>query len=116
MAEHFFGQHKQQLQRRLGRAHLGRDLDDQPAQAALADNLQHRDYVQVLCGSLEHIAEAFAELDTHALEQVAPLTRTSRNSALQACIRALLRQEFAEPVTPPPSASAPAQAAPATVS
>jgi len=31
--EHFFGNEKQQLRRRVGRAHLGRDLEDQPAQA-----------------------------------------------------------------------------------
>jgi hypothetical protein len=32
--EHFFGHEKQHLRRRLGRANLGRDLEDQPAQAA----------------------------------------------------------------------------------
>jgi hypothetical protein len=44
--EHFFGAQKRKLRRRLGRAHLGRDLEDQPAQAALAANLQHPQYVQ----------------------------------------------------------------------
>jgi hypothetical protein len=39
VAEHLFGADKQKLQRRLGRANLGRDLEDQPAQAALASNL-----------------------------------------------------------------------------
>ena len=46
--EHFFGDEKQRLRRRLGRANLGRDLEDQPAQTALAANLRHPDYVRVL--------------------------------------------------------------------
>jgi hypothetical protein len=33
--EHFFGQEKHKLRRRLGRAHLARDLEDQPAQAGV---------------------------------------------------------------------------------
>ncbi len=66
--EHFFGDEKQRLRRRLGRAHLGRDLQDQPAQAALVANLRHPDYVRVLCGSLEHLPIAFAELDNQDLE------------------------------------------------
>ena len=32
-AEHFFSQAKRKLRRRLGRAHLGRDMQDQPAEA-----------------------------------------------------------------------------------
>ena len=46
VAECFFGRKKQQLRRRVGRAQLGRDLEDQPAQAALAENLNHADYVR----------------------------------------------------------------------
>ena len=45
VAEHFFAVAKQKLRRRLGRAHLGRDMQDQPAQAALAANLLCPDYV-----------------------------------------------------------------------
>ena len=36
VAEHFFATAKQKLRRRLGRAHLGRDMQDQPAQALAA--------------------------------------------------------------------------------
>lgn len=89
--EHFFGDEKQHLRRRLGRAHLGRDLQDQPAQAALAANLRHPDYVRVLCGSLDHLPTAFAELDEEELAQADPLSRTSRDSKLQMRIRALLK-------------------------
>jgi len=91
--EHFFGEEKQHLRRRLGRAHLGRDLEDQPAQAALAANLRHPDYVRVLCGSLDHLPIAFAELDEQALEQATPLSRSNRDTKLQQRIRALLKDE-----------------------
>jgi len=91
--EHFFGDEKQHLRRRLGRAHLGRDLQDQPAQAALAANLRHPDYVRVLCGSLEHLPVAFAELHGQELEQATPLSRTSRDSSLLQRIRARLKGE-----------------------
>jgi hypothetical protein len=91
--EHFFGHEKQHLRRRLGRANLGRDLEDQPAQAALAANLRHPDYVRVLCGSLDHLPTAFAELDARALEQSTPLSRSNRDSKLQQRIRGLLKGE-----------------------
>jgi len=93
IAEHFFGCEKQHLRRRLGRANLGRDLEDQPAQAALAANLRHPDYVQVLCGSLDRLPTAFAELDECALEHATPLSRSHRDSKLQHRIRALLKSE-----------------------
>jgi len=91
--EHFFGHEKQHLRRRLGRANLGRDLEDQPAQAALAANLRHPDYVRALCGSLDHLPIAFAELDKQALEQTTPLSRSNRDTKLQQRIRALLKDE-----------------------
>ncbi|MES9858545.1 MAG: hypothetical protein ABW166_18360 [Sedimenticola sp.] len=91
--EHFFGTEKQHLRRRLGRAHLGRDLEDQPAQAALAANLRHPDYVRVLCGSLERLPMAFAELDQQALALTTPLSRSNRDTPLLHRIRALLKDE-----------------------
>jgi len=39
MPEHFRGAEKRKLRRRLGRDHLGRDPQDQPAQVALTANL-----------------------------------------------------------------------------
>jgi len=91
--EHFFGDEKQHLRRRLGRANLGRDLEDQPAQAALAANLRHPDYIRVLCGSLDHLPMAFSELDKQALAQASPLSRNNRDAKLQQRIRALLKSE-----------------------
>ena len=91
--EHFFGDQKRKLRRRVGRAHLGRDLEDQPAQVALVANLQHTDYVRIVCGSLENLAPTFAELDEEALDQATPLSRDNRNSALLRTVRMLVKNE-----------------------
>lgn len=91
--EHFFGDQKQKLRRRVGRAHLGRDLEDQPAQVALVANLQHTDYVRIVCGSLENLAPTFAELDEEALDQATPLSRDNRDSALLRTVRMLVKNE-----------------------
>jgi len=93
VAEHFFGADKQKLRRRLGRANLGRDLQDQPAQAVLTANLHHRDYVRVLCGSLEHLPIAFAELDQVSRANATPLQRSNRDTRLLKRIKALLEDE-----------------------
>ncbi len=91
--EHFFGDEKQTLRRRVGRAHLGRDLEDQPAQVALVANLQHPDYVRVVCGSLENLATAFAELDEEAIKRSTSLSRNNRDSALFRRVRVLVKNE-----------------------
>jgi hypothetical protein len=93
VAEHFFGTDKQKLRRRLGRGNLGRDLEDQPAQAALASNLRHPDYVRVLCGSLEHLPAAFAELDQEKLRETTLLQRSNRDAGLLKRVRALVADE-----------------------
>lgn len=98
--EHFFGDEKQHLRRRLGRANLGRDLENQPAQAALAANLRHPEYVRVLCGSLDNLSTAFADLDNQALEKAGPLHRSNRDTKLQRRIRALLNDEKSPNLTP----------------
>ena len=63
VAVHFFAVAKQKLRRRLGRAHLGRDVEDQPAQAALAADLLCPEYVRIVCGTLDRLPQVFAELD-----------------------------------------------------
>jgi hypothetical protein len=90
VAEHFFGRQKQRLRRRVGRAHLGRDLEQQPAQAALAANLRYPDYVRVLCGSLDNLATAFAALDAQAIAAATPLVRDHRDLQLERQVRQLL--------------------------
>jgi hypothetical protein len=89
--EHFFGQGKQRLRRRLGRANLARDLAQQPAQAVLAANLCHPDYVRALCGTLERLPAAFAALDARAIGKATPLCRDHRDSKLWRKIQSLLQ-------------------------
>jgi len=90
--EYFFGVSKRLMRRRLGRANLGRDMQQQPPQAALALNLRFPDYVRLLCGSLDNLPEALARLDMEAVRNVT-LERDHRDSKLERLIRALVKQE-----------------------
>jgi len=87
--EHLFGNLKQELRRRLGRAHLARDLQQQPAQAALVSNLQDPNYLRVLCGSLDNLPDAFAALDGVAVVGAMPLVRDHRDHGLHRRIKQL---------------------------
>ena len=101
--EQFFASAKQGLRRRLGR-----DLEDQPAQAALAANLRHPDYVRVLCGTLDQLPQAIAGLDRQDLIGPPRLQRTNRNAELRRRNRAwaddALLSPPLNPATPPPNA------------
>ncbi len=92
-AEHFFGDDKQKIRRRVGRANLGRDLEDQPAQAALVPNLNHADYVEIVCGSLEQLPDAFAKLDRDKLKEKSVLQRNNKDAILKKRICALITNE-----------------------
>ena len=81
--EQFFASAKQGLRRRLGRAHLGRDMEDQPAQTALAANLRHPDYVHILCGTLDQLPQAFAGLDRQEFTGPPRLQRKNRDAELR---------------------------------
>ena len=48
---------------RSGRRILTQDLEHLPAEALLVSNLQREDYVHIVCGSLDRLPEAFAQLD-----------------------------------------------------
>jgi hypothetical protein len=48
---------------RTGYKNLGHVLETLPAEALLAKNLTHQDYVSIVCGSLEKLQKAFADLD-----------------------------------------------------
>jgi hypothetical protein len=61
--ESFWHQLKHGERRRSGRKVLTYDFESLPAAAALACNLARRDYVEILCGSLDQLPQAFAELD-----------------------------------------------------
>lgn len=61
--ESYFHGMKQQERRRSGRKVLTQDFEGMPAAAALAVNLTHADYVDIVCRSLQRLPAAFAELD-----------------------------------------------------
>jgi len=63
LAEGLFHGLKRGERSRSGRKHIARDMEELPASVALASNLQRPDYVQVLCGTLDDLPRAFAELD-----------------------------------------------------
>lgn len=63
LAENFFKLVKHDERRRSGRKNLGQDLEHLPAEAAIVRNLEHDDYVRIVCGSLDRLSAAFAELD-----------------------------------------------------
>lgn len=100
-----FGMIKQGERRRSGRKSLTQDLERLPAAAALASNLSRPDYVELVCGSLDNLAGAFAELDADrkrrrlAGEDVPPLGRSHdpipeiASAALPEADRPVLRSE-----------------------
>ena len=89
IAENFFKRIKHDERRRSGRKNLGQDLENMPAEAALAYNLEHDDYVSLLCGSLNLLPEAFAELDRN--ESDAELLGVNLEDEEQECLDAALR-------------------------
>ena len=88
--EHAFGQHKQRLRQRIGRAHLGRDMEQQPPQAFLVQNLRDPRYVELLCGSLDRLPEAFADLDARNLVPPASSLRDRRRTTLRSIARSVM--------------------------
>lgn len=61
--ETLFHNFKHGERRRSGRKVLSQDMEQLPAAAALALNLQRGDYIAVLCGTLGELPAAFAKLD-----------------------------------------------------
>lgn len=61
--EGFFGGMMHGERRRSGRKNLGQDLEHLPSGAPLAQNLMCSDYVEIVCGSLDSLPKAFAQLD-----------------------------------------------------
>jgi hypothetical protein len=83
LMENGFRDFKHGERRRSGRKILSQDLECLPAEALLVDNLRHPDYVQILCGSLDQLPQAFAALDRRrqdALhERATPITPRKPN-------------------------------------
>jgi hypothetical protein len=63
LLENFNRALKQGERRRSGRKILSNDFEHLQPEAALAHNLLCSDYVEILCGSLERLPQAFAQLD-----------------------------------------------------
>jgi len=61
--ETLFHHFKRGERRRSGRKILSQDMEQLPPAAVLALNLKNADYVSILCGSLDNLPQAFAELD-----------------------------------------------------
>jgi len=61
--EGFFRRLKHGERRRSGRKVLTYDFERLPAAAALVANLTRPDYVEILCGSLDRLPQAFMEID-----------------------------------------------------
>lgn len=61
--ESFFHSVKHGERRRSGRKVLTQDLEQMPPGSMLAMNLTCVDYVQILCGSIEQLPDAFANMD-----------------------------------------------------
>lgn len=64
LLEGFFHEVKHGERRRSGRKILTHDFECLPPAAAIAANLNKPDYVKLLCGSLDGLPAAFAELDS----------------------------------------------------
>ena len=95
--EQFFGKAKLGLRRRLGRTHLGRNMEDQPAQTCLTPNLRHPDCVQILCGTPDQLPQAFAQLDRQTSSRPPRLQRKNRNEQLRRRNRAWAKQARCHP-------------------
>lgn len=61
--EGLFHDMKHGERRRSGRKVLTQDFEHLPPAAALATNLRSSDYVAIVCGSLDQLPQAFAQLD-----------------------------------------------------
>jgi len=97
IAENFFGTIKHEERRRSGRKNLGADLENLPAEALLVHNLRHDDYVGILCGSLQRLPTAFAEMDQDDNDKE---IRGNQDGKQADNLRAVLQIESASLATP----------------
>ena len=69
LIENLFKELKHWERQRSGRKNLTQDLEHFPAEALLAHNLKCPDYVDIVCGSIDRLDQAFAELDREDRER-----------------------------------------------
>ncbi len=75
--ESFFRRMKRGERRRSGRKVLTYDFEQLPAGAALVSNLARSDYVEIPCGSLDRLPEAFAEFDAEQRDEARAARQTA---------------------------------------
>jgi hypothetical protein len=95
--ESFWHQLKHGERRRSGRKVLTYDFEGLPAAAALTCNLEQTDYVQILCGSLDQLPQAFAELDQARRRQQLATPPSQNPSALAAAADTTAQADADEP-------------------
>ena len=82
--------------RRSGRKFLAHDFEVLPPAATLAANLRHADYVRIVCGSLDGLAAAFAELDaanrSRSIAAATAPTTTIETASLSTLDKRLVRK------------------------
>ncbi len=83
LLENMFGEIKHNERRRSGRKNLGQDLEHLPAEAILVKNLEHEDYVKIVCRSIDRLPEAFAQLDQEKREKKLRGETQSQNTNLE---------------------------------
>ena len=81
--ESFFHTIKHGERRRSGRKILTQDFERLPPAAALAINLTHADYVEIVCGSLDRLADAFAQLDAGNRSRSIAAATKHRNTTVE---------------------------------
>lgn len=82
LLERFWHEIKHGERRRSGRKNLAHDFEQLPPEAVLARNLTRDDYVAVVCGALDDLPRAFADLD--AAERSRSLPASLRIAASRA--------------------------------
>lgn len=81
LLESFFHEIKHGERRRSGRKILTQDFERLPAAAVLARNLTKPDYVTILCGTLDDLPHAFAQLDAADRDRSLPARLRATASA-----------------------------------
>ena len=85
--------------RRSGRKILTQDFEVLPPAAALTTNLWHPDYVSLLCGSLDRLADAFAQLDApNRSRSIALDTRQNTTTAESASLSTMDKRFVRQPI------------------
>ena len=64
--------------RRSGRKNLVQDFERLPPESALIQNFKCTDYVEIVCGSLDHLPRVFADMDATERRKSAGRPKTTQ--------------------------------------